>query len=154
VTVTWRRWADLSADEFFEIARLRSQVFVLEQRITVEDLDDVDRHPETWHVFSAESSGAATAYLRVLRLDRPDHGATVSFGRVAVHPAHRGQGLAQRLIADVVARVGDEAIVIHSQAYVTGLYASFGFVEVGEPFVEADIPHRSMLRHGDQPQGR
>ena len=148
MTVEWRRWADLSADEFFEIARLRSEVFFLEQRITVEDIDDVDRHPETWHVFTAEPSGAVTAYLRVHRLDRPEHGATASFGRVAVHPSHRGQGLAQQLIATVVARFPDEPMVIHSQSYVTGLYAAFGFEAVGEPFVEADIPHCSMVRSG------
>ena len=52
----------------------------------------------------------------------------------------------------VAATIGDAqaagfgAFVLHAQAHLEGLYASFGFRPVGAPFEEAGIPHVKMVR--------
>ncbi|WP_296135718.1 GNAT family N-acetyltransferase [uncultured Tessaracoccus sp.] len=140
-----KRWDELTRDEFFEIARLRCEVFYVEQRVTVQDFDDVDRHPRTEHWFTTDDRGAAT-YLRVYALDTPEHGATAGFGRVAVRGDRRGEGLAKQLVGPVVERWGNQRMVLHSQDYITGLYEPFEFRSVGEPYEEAGIAHRIMVR--------
>lgn len=140
-----KRWEELTKDEFYEIAKLRCAVFFVEQRVTVQDFDDVDRHPRTEHWWMSDTQGAA-AYLRVYPLEVPELGATASFGRMAVRADRRGEGIAKQLVAPVIERWGAEPIVLHSQAYITRLYESFGFQVVGEPYEEAGIQHRMMIR--------
>lgn len=144
-SIVVRAWSQLTRDEFFDIARLRSEVFYVEQRITEPDIDETDRDERTRHLWIADPRGCA-GYLRAVELDDPQWGARRSFGRLAVRADRRGEGLARQLVARVIADHGDEAIVIHSQQYVARLYADFGFEAVGEPFEEAGITHVAMLR--------
>jgi len=142
-----RSWEELTKDEFYEIVSLRSEVFFVEQRIDIPDLDSLDRHPGTIHWWIPDDAGCA-AYLRTVELDEPDMGATRSFGRVAVRFNRRGEGLARRLIAAVLERFGGQPIVIHSQSRVAELYRRFGFEPVGREYPEAGIPHLRMRRPG------
>lgn len=145
MSIVAKRWAEITADEFFDIVRLRTEVFFVERRIDEPDFDDADRDPATLHLWIADDRGCA-AYLRVVELQSPDHGASRSFGRVAVRADRRGEGLARRLIAEVLERHGGETMIIHSQDYVTGLYADYGFEVAGELYHEAGLPHRLMVR--------
>ena len=54
-----RSWEELTRDEFFEIVSLRSEVFFVEQRIDIPDLDDLDRHHGTLHCWVADETGCA-----------------------------------------------------------------------------------------------
>lgn len=138
-------WRQLTTDEFFELVRLRTEVFFVEQRIDEPDFDEADRADSTQHFWIADDEGAA-AYLRVVKLSEPELGAMRSFGRVAVRADRRGEGLARVLIQAVVDTYGAEPMVIHSQAYVVPLYENFGFVAVGEGYLEAGLPHQMMVR--------
>ncbi|MBB1508719.1 GNAT family N-acetyltransferase [Tessaracoccus sp. MC1756] len=140
-----RTWSELGKDEFFDIAVLRTMVFYVEQRADVQDFDEHDRAPQTLH-YSIHDDGGAAAYLRTLRLATPEYGAFWALGRVAVRSDRRGRGLARVLLREAVGRLGPEPIVLHSQTYVQGLYAGFGFERVGEPFEEAGIAHITMVR--------
>lgn len=140
-----KRWGEITADEFFDIVRLRTEVFFVEQRIDEPDFDDADRAPTTDHLWLADDRGCA-AYLRVVQLAAPELGARRSFGRVAVRSDRRGEGLARQLVAEVIDRYGAEPMMIHSQEYVTGLYADYGFEPVGELYDEAGLAHRMMVR--------
>jgi len=84
-----RSWEELTRDEFFEIASLRSEVFFMEQHIDIRDLDDLDRYPETLHWWIPDETGCA-GYLRTVLLGEPELGATRSFGRMAVRADRRG----------------------------------------------------------------
>ncbi len=145
--ITVKPWTQLTADEFFEIAKLRSEVFFVEQRIDVPDFDDADRDPKTLHWWISDERGCA-AYLRSLQLPAPEHGARSSFGRVAVRSDRRGEGLGRALVAATVDRFGNEPMVIHSQSYIVPLYTGFGFEPLGPEFFEAGIAHRTMVRPG------
>lgn len=140
------RWQEMGRDEFFEIAQLRCEVFFVEQRVDVQDFDEYDRSEHTRHYWIRDGLGCA-AYLRSIVLEASEFGATHSFGRVAVRRDRRGEGLARRLVKACLSDLAGAPVVIHSQAYVVDLYAAFGFHVVGEPFDEAGIPHRTMLRH-------
>ncbi|RMB62240.1 GNAT family N-acetyltransferase [Tessaracoccus antarcticus] len=140
-----RRWSEMSRDEVFEMMLLRTEVFFVEQRIDEQDFDAADRDDRTLHLWIADDDGIA-AYLRVAALGVPEFGADRTFGRVAVRINRRGGGLARRLVREVVERCGHAPLTIHAQTYVVRLYEDFGFTVVGEPFVEAGLPHRTMVR--------
>ncbi len=143
-----RTWGELSLDEFFEIARVRTEVFFLEQRIDEEELDERDREETTEHVWISDDRGVA-AYLRVVVDEQPQEGnrdARRLIGRVVTRADRRGQGLARRLIEHVIERHGHEPLALHSQSYIQPLYAALGFEPYGDEYVEAGIPHVSMYR--------
>jgi ElaA protein len=143
-----KTWSQLTTDELYSFLKLRTDVFFVEQRVDEEELDNRDQEPTTEHLWIADGRGAA-AYLRVLVDAEPEHlDARRLFGRVAVRADRRGEGLAQVLIEQVIADHGGEAMLLHAQAYIQPLYAKYGFIPFGEPFVEAGIEHVSMYRAG------
>ena len=143
-----RSWSQLSVSELYSFLKLRTDVFFLEQKIDEEELDWRDSEDATEHLWIADASGIA-AYLRVLLDAEPSHlDARRLFGRVVVRPDRRGEGLAQQLIARVIADYGHEAMVLHSQDYIAPLYAKFGFEPFGESYLEAGLPHTLMYRAG------
>lgn len=148
--VSWevKRFVECSADDVFEFAKLRTDVFFLEQHCDEEELDAFDRDPETIHLF-ARVNGEMVGYARVVFRSEPDpldEGITTSIGRVVVAASARGHGIAQGLMQQALSLVPTRDVVVHAQSYVAGLYASCGFDTFGEPFVEAGIPHLRMKR--------
>lgn len=141
-----KSWGELTTAELYSFLKLRTDVFFLEQNIDEEELDDRDQEGTTEHLWIA-SGTQVIAYLRVIVDEMPTHGdARRLIGRVVVHPDRRGEGLAQRLIDDVLVRFGDEAMLLHAQAYIAGLYAKFGFESFGDTYLEAGLPHVMMYR--------
>ena len=133
------------------MAVLRSEVFFLEQKIDEEEFDAADRDPTTLHLWISDDEGMA-AYLRIVhnadQAARHD-GIADSLGRMVVRKSARGRGLAQVLMARALEIAGDKPLYLHSQDYITSLYAKFGFERRGELFHEAGIPHVLMVRHPD-----
>jgi ElaA protein len=155
--MTWesKTWSEMSADDVFEVMKLRTDVFFLEQRITEEELDDADRFPTTRHIWATDGLGRAVAYVRVVRRPDPpdeDQGIGLSIGRLVVDPSHRGQGFGHELMRRALEECGGDSVILHAQAWVEGLYAAHGFSTVGEPFDEAGIVHLRMIRPGEAHQ--
>lgn len=145
-----RTWSALTRDEFFDLARLRTEVFFLEQRIDEPELDERDRDETTEHVWIADDDGPAT-YLRVVVDGTPQPGngdARRLIGRVVTRADRRGEGLARRLLEHVIHRHGREPLALHSQSHVQPLYAAVGFAAYGDEYLEAGIPHIGMHRPG------
>jgi ElaA protein len=144
-----RAWGELTTDELYAFLKLRTDVFFLEQKIDETELDDRDREPTTRHYWISDDNGTA-AYLRTLFDTDPSHrDAHRLISRVVVRADHRGEGLAQKLLAEVIARHGAEPILLHAQEYIAPLYARYGFVGFGEVYQEAGLPHLSMYRPAD-----
>jgi ElaA protein len=145
-SVLARPWSELTTDELYAFLKLRTDVFFVEQKVDETELDDRDREPATRHYWISDEKGTA-AYLRTLVDAVPTHrDAARLIGRVVVRADRRGEGLAQTLLTEVIARDGDEAMLLHAQEYIAPLYAQFGFVPFGEVYEEAGIPHLSMYR--------
>ena len=139
-------WTELTPDQVYDIAKLRTDVFFVEQHVDETELDGRDREPATVHFFVADDRGAA-AYLRVLHDETAEHrDAHRVIGRVVTRADRRGEGLAHRLVQAAVAEFGAEPMLLHAQSYVAGLYARSGFEPFGEEFDEAGIPHLGMYR--------
>jgi ElaA protein len=141
----WYRFADLGVDNLYDALQLRCRVFVLEQGPYL-DPDGVDR--SAWHLLGRDAAGALVAYLRLVdagaKFDEP------SMGRVITAPEVRGSGVGRALLTEGVAGcdrlcVG-QPIRMGAQAHLERFYGGFGFVRVGEGFVEDGIPHIHMLR--------
>lgn len=147
IAIVQKSWNELTTNELYEIVKLRTDVFYVEQKVDESELDRRDTEPTTAHLWIPGDHGDVAAYLRVLRDEVPEYeDALLVPGRVVVGAAYRGRGLAQRLLERVVELYGSESLLLHSQSYITGLYAPFGFVPVGDEFEEAGIPHRTMYR--------
>jgi ElaA protein len=143
----WRlmSFEDLRVGELYELLRLRSEVFVVEQQCIFLDIDGDDR--EANHLLGVQG-GELKAYARCFG---PGVKSTeASIGRVSTHPSARGIGLGHALMGQAVAAVnqvwGPQAIRIGAQAHLASFYAKHGFVDMGQPYIEDDIPHLEMIR--------
>ena len=131
---------DLEARTAYAVWRLRQQVFVVEQQSPYPDLDGRDHEPTTRHLL-VEREGRLVAYARVL-----DDGDWSRIGRVLVAPDARGQGLADELVREALALVGDREVRLDAQTGLRDWYASFGFVVTGPEFDEDGVFHVPMAR--------
>ncbi|MEJ8837347.1 YbgC/FadM family acyl-CoA thioesterase [Ramlibacter sp. AN1133] len=131
-------WAELGA----EAGRIRTEVFVKEQRIPAElEWDEADA--TALHAVAYNRLGQAIATGRLL----PATGGVAKIGRMAVHQVLRGGGFGEqvlRTLALEAARRGDRAIELHAQRTAKDFYARLGFEPQGTPFEEAGIPHLTM----------
>lgn len=134
---------DLDARTFHAIAKLRQEVFVLEQNCVYLDLDGRDLEPGTVQLWAEGPAGDIATSVRILD-EAVDEPGLVSIGRVVTAPAWRGRGAAAALMRAAVARCGDASIRIHAQAHLTDWYTQFGFTISGEEFLEDGIPHQEM----------
>ena len=119
---------------------IRFSVFVEEQRVPTEiEWDDQDAN--SLHALAYSDAGDAIATGRLL----PDG----HIGRMAVLKEWRGKGVGgailDRLIG-VARERGDREIELFAQTHALDFYRRYGFVERGEIFEEAGIPHQAMRR--------
>ena len=122
-----------------QAALIRFAVFVEEQKVPAEiELDAMDS--ECIHAL-AFVDGKAVGTGRLL----PDG----HIGRMAVLKDWRGRGIGglilRRLMEKALER-GDREVVLSAQVHAVPFYRAHGFVEEGEQYLEAGIPHRDMRR--------
>jgi ElaA protein len=146
--VRWHEkpFAALSARELYAILALRAEVFVVEQRCAYLDPDGAD--PEARHLFAEDAQGALVAYARLFAPGVKYTEAAI--GRVVTAPRVRGAGFGRALIARALEAIeradGEVDVHLSAQAHLERFYGSFGFVRVGEPYLEDAIPHVGMTR--------
>lgn len=154
-TVQRARFADLDPGTLYELLRLRSDVFVVEQDCVFLDMDGRDHEPDAEHLWIADHHGMAA----VLRLLREPAGAVTdewSIGRVAARADVRSTGVASRLFEaglDRLRELGCRSVTIGAQAYLLGWYGRFGFVRSGPRYLEDGILHVPMRRTLDPAEG-
>jgi ElaA protein len=144
----WRSFAQLDTAELYSLLRLRSEVFVVEQRCAYQDIDGKD--PQADHLLIWDSDGNLSGCLRVFGPDPADGCARI--GRIVTSPKHRKAGLGRWLVRQaldfVAARYGDVPIKISAQVHLEQFYAEFGFARSSPDYVEDGILHCDMLRLG------
>lgn len=146
-----KNWSELERDDLHALLRLRTDVFVVEQDCPYPELDGKDMHSvHVWAASEAEASGApAAACARVVLAP----GDVPKIGRVAIAQQHRGSGLGQTLMLHALhatrAASGRTPIHISAQSHLQDFYGHFGFVSVGEGYLEDGIPHQAMERPAD-----
>ena len=132
---------ELTNKELYNILKLRSEVFVVEQKCNYVDMDDIDIN--SLHVFFSDDD-KILAYLRTVMLDGEDN--TAKIGRVI--SSQRRSGIGSKLLKEgkIAAKniLGAKKLIVDAQSYVKSFYEKSGFVQVSEEFLEVNIPHVKM----------
>ena len=140
---TIKPYNDLSKDKFFDILKLRIEVFVVEQCCYYQELEDEDK--EAFHV-SIYNDGIIVAVGRII----PNlHNKEVKIGRIAVKMEYRKKGLAYKMMKDIMNFISKKyknfSVLISAQTYLIEFYQSFGFKEIGNTYLEDGIEHINMV---------
>jgi ElaA protein len=147
----WRRFAEFSTHELYEVLRFRQAIFVVEQGSPYADLDGLDEQAEHLQL---RQDDALAGYLRLIPY--PGEG-RVAIGRVAVAAALRRKGLARRMMAEALARCRREpsgwTITLSAQAYLQPFYESLGFLPISAPYDDYGVPHLDMALAPRQSSG-
>ncbi|GAC1538349.1 MAG: GNAT family N-acetyltransferase [Acidimicrobiales bacterium] len=142
-------FGDLDVDTLYRILRLRSEVYVVEQRCIYSDLDGRDREPTTTLLWVESEPDSPTVAATVRLLVQPD--GSYRLGRVVTAPAHRHRGLAGALLDSALALVRPGTIVaLDAQIRLAPWYARWGFTRSGPDFDEDGMPHTPMIRRPHQ----
>jgi predicted GNAT family N-acyltransferase len=133
---------EFASDLMRNAFEVRYVVFVDEQGVPGElEADEFD--PVAIHLVAIRDD-KVVGTLRIL-----DHGGAAKIGRVAVRAAARRDGIGARLMeraAAIALERGFAEIVLHAQVAVAGFYRRLGYVEEGDLFDEAGIPHIAMRK--------
>ena len=121
---------------------IRFRVFVDEQSVPAEiELDEYDA--VATHAIAVEDGqpiGTGRMYFE---------NGEARIGRMAVDLSHRRRGvggLILRFLEDEARAQGATEIILHAQDYVKAFYASHGYTEHGDTFMEAGILHVEMRK--------
>ena len=149
MTIEWvcKHHSDLGKEQLYALLKLRSEVFVVEQKCAYPDLDGQDLEGDTYHLMGWEDD-QLKAYLRLL--DPQSQGGDVVIGRVITAPQARGQGVGHEMMEQALKQAEKHwpqvPIYLSAQAHLQGYYGKYGFVVAGEEYLEDDIPHIGMRR--------
>jgi predicted GNAT family N-acyltransferase len=122
---------------------IRTLAFVVEMNIDV-GLDIDEYEDDCRHILCLDDdTPCATARWRRYRPD------TVKIERVAVLKGWRGRNVGRALMTHVMSDAMDDDPLCHvfrldAQQYTVPFYEKLGFRAVSEPFLEANIIHRTM----------
>ena len=136
-----KTFLQLTTDELYELLRVRSEVFVVEQNCVYQDQDDDDQ--QAIHLW-------LTLGDRIVALARVcparTHMQEISIGRVITTVRDKGYGKQIMLHAIDAAKecFGATHIDIEAQEYAKGFYESVGFKQSSDTFMLDGILHIKM----------
>ena len=141
----WTPWTGLDRDTLYAVARLRQEVFIVEQRCPYADLDGLD--PGAHHLLGLDRGGLV-AYLRAF--GPGVDGSSAVLGRVIIAPSARHRGLGHSLMEEgrhhLEATYGPGPIRVGAQAHLQRFYESLGYTVCGPGYDEDGIAHLPMRR--------
>ena len=140
-----KTFGELTLDELYELLRVRSEVFVVEQNCVYQDMDGDDK--QSIHLWLTKGD-KIVALARVCPAGV--HLNEISIGRVIT--TERGKGYGEQImraaIAAAVEHFGATLIEIEAQEYAQGFYEKVGFHRVSDIFMLDNIPHVRMQWKG------
>jgi ElaA protein len=138
-----KSFSELSTGELYEILKSRLEIFMLEQNIICQDLDDVDY--VSTHYFFMENN-RVVAYLRAFEGEEKD---VMMMGRVLTldHKKGVGRELMTKAIEHVKKTTNYQKISLHAQKSAIGFYEKLGFLITSPEFLEEGVVHVTMDSH-------
>jgi ElaA protein len=141
-----KRFNELSLAELYDLLKLRSEVFVVEQNCVYLDVDGKDE--KALHLLGTFGD-ELVAYVRIFKPG--DYFEEASIGRVLIKQIYRdrkwGYDLMHEAIRVTKAELNQTNITISAQCYLQKFYENVGFVQTSEMYLEDDIPHIEMKRN-------
>ncbi|MBZ5857380.1 GNAT family N-acetyltransferase [Flavihumibacter profundi] len=144
--INWqlKSFEHLTVHELYQLLRLRSEVFVVEQNCVFLDMDNKDQ--DCWHLLGWKGHLLAASTRLVPPGIAYDE---MSIGRVVSSPQVRGEGIGRALMEESITACyklfGNNPIRIGAQLYLEKFYSSLGFKAAGEIYLEDGIKHVEML---------
>lgn len=140
-----KKFSELSTEEIYNILKLRSEVFVVEQNCVYQDIDEKDQ--KATHLF-IEKNNEIIAYTRIFK--KGDYyEENPSIGRVVVSKKERGKNLGKEIMLNSIEFIKKELegkkIELSAQKYLDKFYKDLGFYSVGKEYMEDGIPHQRMF---------
>ena len=136
-----KSFQELTVDELYELLRVRSEVFVVEQNCVYLDLDGDDQN--SIHLWMTKGE-RIVALARVCPAGT--HMKEISIGRVIT--TERGKGYGKQImlhaIDAAIEHFDAKCIDIEAQEYARGFYESVGFQQSSDTFMLDGIPHIKM----------
>ena len=136
-----KSFGELTVDELYELLRVRSEVFVVEQNCAYQDMDGDDQ--PSIHLWLTDND-KVVALARVCPAGT--HLKEISIGRVIT--TERGKGYGKQImlhaIDAAIEHFGATLIDIEAQEYARGFYESVGFKQSSDTFMLDGIPHIKM----------
>ena len=140
-----KKFSELSIEELYQILRLRSEVFVVEQDCVYQDLDNKDQI--SVHIF-IKKKNEIVAYTRIFKSG--DYYKNPSIGRVVVSKKNRGKELGKKIMISSIDYIKEnlkgDKIELSAQKYLDKFYKDLGFYKIGEDYLEDGIPHQRMIK--------
>jgi len=138
------KWTeDLNSNTYKDAIAIRHEVFVNEQNVP-ENLEIDELEDETLHiVLYDDTQRVATA--RILELEDNIY----KIQRVAVSRDYREKGLGKQLMNEVenkVRELGGQKLTLGSQNTAIPFYEKLGYSIEGNEFMDAGIPHHTMVK--------
>lgn len=145
-TILTKSFSELSTKELYDILQLRAEVFVVEQNCVYQDIDRKDS--KALHIIGFKND-KIVAYCRIFK--RGDYFEKASIGRVVVAKNERkfgyGHVIFQYSMEAIETHYKETSIKISAQLYLKKFYESHGFQQVGDGYLEDDIPHIAMIKN-------
>ena len=140
-----KKFQELTADEIYNILKLRSEVFVVEQNCVYQDLDGKD--DRAMHLFYKEEN-EMIAYTRIFQKGDyyPEN---PSIGRVVVSKKERGKEIGKSIMKESILYIknnyNNKSIELSAQKYLDKFYKELKFYSQGDDYLEDGIPHQRMF---------
>ena len=143
MTIT-KTFSELDTEDLYQILRIRSEVFVVEQDCVYQDIDNKDKN--AIHLYYKEND-QIVAYTRIFKAG--DYYENPCIGRVVVSKKNRGNDLGKKIMIDsmeyIKQNIKGEKIELSAQKYLDKFYKDLGFYKIGEDYLEDGIPHQRMI---------
>ncbi len=132
---------ELTNKELYEILKARSEIFVMEQNIHYQDMDNIDY--TSLHCFFMEN-GRVISYLRAFYENNTKD--IVRIGRVLtlVHGKGIGKELMMQSLEAIKSKMECKKIIMDAQKHAVGFYEKFGFITTSDDFLEEGVAHQVM----------
>lgn len=145
MTIEIKAFNELTLDSLYEVLQLRAEVFVVEQNCPYQDVDGKDQ--KAMHILGYHKE-QLVAYTRVFKPGYYFDNASI--GRVVVKENARQYGFGKDIMKASIAFIEDtldlSTIELSAQTYLKKFYNDLGFQEIGEGYLEDDIPHIRMIK--------
>ena len=139
-----KTFSELDTEDLYQILRLRSEVFVVEQDCVYQDIDNKDQ--KATHLYYKENN-EIVAYTRIFKAGHYYENPCI--GRVVVSKKNRGKDLGKKIMIDSIEyikqNIKGEKIELSAQKYLDKFYKDLGFYKIGEDYLEDGIPHQRMI---------
>ncbi len=133
---------------FDDACKVRTQVFVEEQGFS-EEFDGIDKNASTIHITAYLNDRLAGCSRVFPDPDHPDQTGRWIFGRMAVLPEFRKEGLGAQVLSiseEFARQAGATEIHLHAQCRVSGFYAKSGYSEYGPVEFDEHVEHIWMKK--------